>query len=150
MKAKFLSILLAMVLLVNLAACSSADAPGSGAGSQPAATGDAASSTSDGNAAEQSEATLEPFNRNAALDETVLVDDGGIKITATGLTYTDYSAELALTIENNSGKDLSFVSGSLGYSCNSINGYMIDDGYLNCDVSNGKKANEVIEFAMTP
>ena len=50
MKAKFLSILLAMVLLVNLAACSSADAPGSGAGSQPAATGDAASSTSDGNA----------------------------------------------------------------------------------------------------
>ena len=146
MKAKFLSILLAMVLLVNLAACSSADAPGSGAGSQPAATGDAASSTSDGNAAEQSEATLEPFNRNAALDETVLVDDGGIKITATGLTYTDYSAELALTIENNSGKDLSFVSGSLGYSCNSINGYMIDDGYLNCDVSNGKKANEVIEF----
>ena len=146
MKAKFLSILLAMVLLANLAACSSADAPGSGAGSQPAAAGDAASSTSDGNAAGQSEATLEPFNRNAALDETVLVDEGGIKITATGLTYTDYSAELALTIENNSGKDLSFVSGSLGYSCNSINGYMIDDGYLNCDVSNGKKANEVIEF----
>ena len=110
MKAKFLSILLAMVLLVNLAACSSADAPGSGAGSQPAATGDAASSTSDGNAAEQSEATLEPFNRNAALDETVLVDDGGIKITATGLTYTDYSAELALTIENNSGKDLASIA----------------------------------------
>lgn len=146
MKTKFLSILLAMVLLANLAACSSADAPGSEAGSQPAATGDAASSTPDGNAAEQSEATLEPFNRNAALDETVLVDEGGIKITATGLTYTDYSAELALTIENNSGKDLSFVSGSLGYSCNAINGYMIGDGYLNCDVSNGKKANEVVEF----
>ena len=146
MKTKFLSILLAMVLLASLAACSSADVPGSGAGSQPASAGDAASSTSDGNAAEQSEATLEPFNRNAALDETVLVDEGGIKITATGLTYTDYSVELALTIENNSGKDLSFVSGSLGYSCNSINGYMIDDGYLNCDVSNGKKANEVIEF----
>ena len=95
-----------MVLLASLAACSSADAPGSGAGSQPAATGDAASSTPDGNAAEQPEATLEPFNRNAALDETVLVDEGGIKITATGLTYTDYSAYLALTIENNSGKDL--------------------------------------------
>lgn len=141
-----MSILLAMVLLASLAACSSADAPGSGAGSQPAATRDAASSTPDGNAAEQPEATLEPFNRNAALDETVLVDEGGIKITATGLTYTDYSAYLALTIENNSGKDLSFVSGSLGYSCNSINGYMIDDGYLNCDVSNGKKANEVVEF----
>lgn len=146
MKAKFLSILLAMVLLASLAACSSADVPGSGAGSQPASAGDAASSTSDGNAAEQSEATLEPFNRNAALDETVLVDEGGIKITATGLTYTDYSVELALTIENNSGKDLSFVSGSLGYSCNSINGYMIDDGYLNCDVSRTRSSSS----AMTP
>lgn len=30
-------------------------------------------------------------------------------------------------------------SGSLGYSCNSVNGYMVNDGYLNCDVANGKK-----------
>lgn len=146
MKTKFLSILLAMALLANLAGCSSAGAPGSEAGSQSAAAGDPVSSMPASNAAEQSEAALEPFNRNATLDETVLVDEGGIEITATGLTYTDYSAELALTIDNNSGKNLSFVSGSLGYSCNSINGYMIDGGYLNCDVANGKKANEVVEF----
>lgn len=69
-----------------------------------------------------------------------------MKITATGLTYTAYSADLNLTIENNSGKNLSFVSGSLGYNCNSINGYMIDGGYLNCDVANGKKANASIRF----
>ena len=54
---------------------------------------------------------------------------------------------MALTIENNSGKDLSFISGSLGYSCNSINGYMVSEGYLNCDVADGKKANETISFS---
>ena len=60
------------------------------------------------------------------------VPDSGIKIfTATELSYTDYSAELNLLIENNSDKNLSFISGSMGYSCNAVNGYMVNDGYLN-------------------
>ncbi len=45
---------------------------------------------------------------------------------------------LNLTIENNSDKDLSFTSGSMGYGCNAINGYMIQGGYMNADVSAGK------------
>ena len=84
---------------------------------------------------------------DATLAETVMVDEGGVKITATCLTYTGYSVDLELTIENNSGKNLSFVSGSLGYSCNSVNGYMVNDGYLNCDVANGKKVNDTISFS---
>ena len=35
----------------------------------------------------------------------------------------------------------------MGYSCNSVNGFMVDDGYLNCDVANGKKANGTIKFS---
>ena len=35
----------------------------------------------------------------------------------------------------------------MGYSCNSVNGFMVDDGYLNCDVANGKKANDTISFS---
>ena len=75
-----------------------------------------------------SDEKLGTFHKNASLAETVMVDEGGVKITATGLNYTDYSVELELTIENNSGKDLSFISGSVGYNCNSINGYMVRDG----------------------
>ena len=86
MKTKFLSILPAMVLLANLAACSSTGVPGSETSSQPAAAGDAASSMPANSTSEQSEATLEPFNKSATLDETVLVDEGGVKITATELT----------------------------------------------------------------
>ena len=140
MKKKILSVLLAFAMLIILPACG-------GPADEPPTTESAASeSTSTPDLSAQTDKTMGLFRTDAVLAETVLVDEGGVKITATGLNYTAYSADLALTIENNSGKDLSFVSGSLGYSCNSINGYMIDDGYLNCDVANGKKANVSISF----
>lgn len=58
------------------------------------------------------------FSCEGIIEETVMVDESDIKITATDLCYTDYAVQLNLTIENNSDKDLSFVSGSIGYSCN--------------------------------
>lgn len=136
MKTKILSALLAIVMLTTLTACG---------GSSKGQGGESSDSTQSNELAPTDE-ILEPFGTTATLDETVMVDEGGVTITATGLTYTAYSVDLELTIENNSGKDLSFVSGSLGYSCNSVNGYMVKDGYLNCDVANGKKANESISF----
>lgn len=137
MKTQLLSALLTIVMLTTLTAC---DGSSTGQGSESGG-----STPSNGQPAPMDE-ILEAFGTTATLDETVIVDEGGVTITATGLTYTAYSADLELTIENNSGKNLSFVSGSLGYSCNSINGYMVKDGYLNCDVANGKKANESISF----
>lgn len=88
------------------------------------------------------------FNPSATMEETVLVDESDVKITATGLKYTAYEVKVSLTIENNTDQELSFYSGTLGYSCNSINGYMVDDGYLNVDVPAGKKANETVEFSV--
>lgn len=81
------------------------------------------------------------------IEETVLLEEEGIKITATGLSYSDYDVKLNLTIENNTEQKLSFTSGTLGYSCNSVNGYMITDGYLNADVAAGKKKNDSISFS---
>lgn len=86
------------------------------------------------------------FDTSATLEETVMYDANDVKITATGLTYNSWSAELELLIENNSEKDLSFISGSMGYCCNSVNGYMWSDSYMNCDVAAGKKANDSIRF----
>lgn len=137
MKTKILSALLAIVMLTTLTACG---------GSSKGQGGESSDSTQSNGQPAPTDEILEPFGTTATLDETVMVDEGGVTITATGLTYTAYSVDLELTIENNSGKDLSFVSGSLGYSCNSVNGYMVKDGYLNCDVANGKKANESISF----
>ena len=145
MKRKFLSMLPVVALLVILTACSVPTTPNTPAEESPGKNCSSDNSNS-GNQLTQADETLGLFNVDATLEETVMVDEGGVKITATGLTYTDYSVDLDLTIENNSGKTLSFVSGSLGYSCNSINGYMVNDGYLNCDVSDGKKANDSISF----
>lgn len=86
------------------------------------------------------------FVRDGKVEETVMVNEKDIKITATDLSYTDYDIRLSLTIENNSDKDLSFVSGSVGYSCNAINGYIVQGGYMNADVLAGKKTNETIRF----
>lgn len=97
--------------------------------------------------AENPKETLGEFSKTATIEETVMIDENGVKITATGLKYTNYSVEVELNIENNSDNNLSFISGSAGYSCNSVNGYMTNDGYLNCEVAAGKKANDSISFS---
>lgn len=92
---------------------------------------------------------LEPeeFKQTGTITETVLYDQNSVKITATGLTYNNYDAELELNIENNSETDLEIRSGTMAYCSNSVNGYMVDMGYLNCEVAAGKKANDTIKFS---
>lgn len=92
--------------------------------------------------------TPKSLSTNAKIEETVLVDESGIKIIANALNYTQYSVDVDLTIENNTEKDLSFCCGTMGYSCNSVNGYMTNDGYMNTKVGAGKKAKEVISFSV--
>lgn len=109
-------------------------------------------SESDDPETEQTEAPVEPnaplpeFAKDATIEETVLYDEGGLKITATGLEYGNYSVDVEFSIENNSDKDYTFLCGSSGYCCNAINGYMIEDGYMSCDVAAGKKAKDSISF----
>ncbi len=128
MKKRILPILLAIFLLAALSACSG-HAPQDDSGRDHSTAGSDASEEipADGVQSQPAE-TLGEFNVDATLAETVLLDEGGVRITANGLSYTAYSVDLELTIENNSGKNLSFVSGSLGDSCNSVNGYMVNDG----------------------
>lgn len=147
MKVRFLSTLLAITLLASLVACDNSATPDASGKEQTQTGSNISENGATNDTPEQSGESMGPFNVDATLAETVMMDEGGVKITATGLTYTAYSVDLALTIENNSGKDLSFISGSLGYSCNSINGCMVNEGYLNCDVANGKKANDTISFS---
>lgn len=140
MKKRFTMLLAALMLL--LPACGQGAAEGStpppsGAPALPAQT----------DAPSQPAGEPAPgFDPTATLEETVLVDEGDVKITATGLKYTAYEVKVSLTLENNTDKNLSFRSGTMGYSCNSVNGYMVDGGYLNADVAAGKKSNENISF----
>ena len=79
---------------------------------------------------------------DAAIEETVLLDEAGVKITAKSLTMDAlWGPELKLLIENDSGKDLTVQSRNV-----SVNGYMVDP-MLSADVVNGKKANDSLTFS---
>lgn len=150
---KIFALLLTLCLIVSLCACSGGTSVPTVSTPAQQPTPEISNDISEDSAVSEPTTSQEPtnetlgsFNKSATLEETVMYDENNVKITATGLEYDDYSVSLELLIENNSDKDLSFISGSLGYSCNSVNGYMFDDGYLNCDVAAGKKANDTIEF----
>lgn len=122
---RLLPALLAGVLF--LAGCSSSEA-------------DAASVTS----AETSYAGVseaEQETQDVTLAKTVLFDQDGIRITATGLsTDSLFGPELNLLVENDSAQNIVVQP---NYCM--VNGYMMD-GLLSADVAAGKKANDTLDF----
>lgn len=75
------------------------------------------------------------------IDETLLIDESGIKITAKRLDFSKSSGPaLIVLIENNSGSDITVQCRK-----SSVNGYMIET-IMSENVSNGKKANASITF----
>lgn len=87
--------------------------------------------------------SLDPveFQQTATIEEIVLYNENNIVITATELEYTNYSADLQLSIENNNTMELTIAT-----EYRTINGIMIEDGYLSCSVGAGKKAKDDISF----
>ena len=145
---KIVSLLLALLLVLSLAACGNTNESNSNEPLTDTSTTDSEPFDNETPTDDDSRIDFESreFKKSATIEETVLVDENGVKITATELVYGNFAAELTLVIENNSDKDLSFIANSVGYSCNSINGYMVPEGYLNCDVAAGKKANDTISI----
>lgn len=90
--------------------------------------------------------TLGEFSRKATIEEKVLYDKDNVKITATDLEYEEDAANLQLKIENNSKKKLTFSAGTMVYAVNAINGFMVNGGYLNCEVKAGESIEEEMSF----
>lgn len=87
------------------------------------------------------------FDFKPTIKEEIIYDDNGVKITAIELTYKNNDAYLKLKIDNNSEKNLSISSSTLGYSANAISGYMIDDGFLSEDIPAGASVEKEISFS---
>lgn len=78
-------------------------------------------------------------NNEVTIEETVLLDEEGVKITAKGLdTKALFGPEIKLLLENESGKNLTVQCRNL-----SVNGYMIEP-MMSVDVVSGKKANDTL------
>ena len=88
----------------------------------------------------------EKFKFDTTIEETLIADEDGIKITARELKFENNTPKLSIYIENNTDKDLSFYSGTMASSMNAVNGYMVKSMYLNCDVTAGKNASDEISL----
>lgn len=129
---KAFALLFALILTMSLAAC---DSSFDGEIKVPSDVNNV-DDTNDANN-EDTQQAEQPEATEATISETVLVDEAGVKITATKLELKGFMGpEIKLLIENNSGKDLTF---QCGYAC--VNGYMIET-MMSVDVVSGKKATD--------
>ena len=141
---KIIALILTLSLLLTALAGCGKDAGGGEEGRSPANAGgektDPEKGKTDQKPAER------PTIEGGEINETVLFDEMDVKITATKLECSRSGAEVTLLLENNTDKTLQFLSNTLIYATNSVNGWMIKDGYLNVTVEPGKNAYAVVEF----
>lgn len=158
---KVIGMILAIIMIICLAACGSNSQSGisetTTENSQEITTEQSqTSAVNDENTEDDTESETEEetetadlnLNFSAVIEETVLVDEMGVKITATDLSYNSWQAQLSVTIENNTDKELKFYSGTAGYPRVFVNGYMVTGGYLNEEVAAGMTAEETIKFSL--
>ena len=139
---KFVAIIMSVLMVLLLfAGCGAKDNSG-----EAGTSGDVSESGTEPEEAAFDDSELLEFNNEGKISETVLYDESGLKVTATELEYFDGYAKLNLLLENNTEKDYTFYSGTMGYSCNSVNGYMITGMYLNSGVTAGSKKNDSVEI----
>ena len=149
MKKTFLALLLVFVLVMSLS-CTGClgkkvkEAIEQAAQSQEAPEETEPEETEPEETASKPAGSAPQFQTGAGIEETVLVDQDGIRITATELTYTGNRPELHVRLENNTDETLKFISGSIGYNVNAVNGYMVNSMYVNTEVLPGKVSNERI------
>jgi len=86
-------------------------------------------------------AVTKPQNGDISIDEQVVLDQGGIKVTLKSLDMeSTWGPTISLQIENNSDKAVSVQS--MG---SSVNGVMIST-WFSCDIGIGKKANTELSY----
>lgn len=141
---KFMSFLLSALLVLSLAACESNG--GAKSNDSESSAGSTASSEAESSAAatEEPTATPEPTEEPSAhttLEETVLLDEGGIKVTATDLTDYGGTPDLKLHVENNTDGDIVISSGEYI----AVNGCMVR-GIFTIQVPAGESADDYVMF----
>lgn len=134
---RILTVIVAILMMISLVACGGTS---DGEIQKPSDVSTGNTEVPENNNNTNSE-TEQPVKAEAVIEETVLIDEGGVKITAKSLSMDEiFGAELKLLIENNSGKDLTIQCRNA-----SVNGYMVET-MMSVDIADGKKANDAITF----
>lgn len=135
---RILAFTIAAILTLSLVACGGSSG---GTVEKPSDVTTGNATSGDSGVSGENKQIEQPKEQKTAINETILVDEAGVKITAKSLdTDALFGAELNLLIENDSGKDLTFQCRNA-----SVNGYMVET-MMSVDVVDGKKANDEITF----
>ena len=130
---KLAALLLVFVMLFALTACGG----GSTEVTKESTSVTASSSSNSESSSTSTDSSSSPaaISTDETVEEQVLLDESGIKITLKDLDKGAMTGpKLNMLFENNSGKDITVQVRNL-----SVNGYMIDS-IMSVDVVNGKKA----------
>ncbi len=146
---KLLTLILAFLFALSLTACSIPTDNGITKPSNVEVGGTSKPENNDGNTENNGTSsgdsgnndTQHPSKTEVTIEQTVLLDEGGVKITAKSLDMDSlFGPEIKLLIENNSGKNLTVQCRNV-----SVNGYMIEP-MMSADVVNEKKVNDSLTF----
>ncbi len=136
---KAAAIIAAVILAISMAACAASSDSGKKAiTSSGGASSDAGTASADASAATES-GSSQSGSSGTTIDEQVLMDAEGVKVTA--LKYTEdelYGDGIKILIENNSDKNVGITS-----DATIVNDYMLTD-LFSSEVAAGKKSNETI------
>lgn len=141
---KLISGVLALVIVLSLAGCSKPD--NSGSSNSISSNDVSAEKTSSDDIKFDSKDVIPPMATSASIEPTMLLDQSGVKVTATSIEYTNYSVDVNVHIINENDEEVTLSSNTLAYSENSINGYMIQDGYLYNTVAAKSEADDKLSF----
>lgn len=130
--------IIASVLTITTLVAFGAFAMGSGSSSSSDQEIKSTGATTDGDGETSATTTKE---KEVTIEEQVLVDQDGVKITAKSMSTSLFGPELKILIENDSDVDLCVQTRSA-----SVNGFMVDT-MISEDVAAGKKSNTSIVFS---
>jgi len=89
---------------------------------------------------------MQKFNKEASIEETELYNRNGMKIVAKNIVFENSRMAVNLYFENNTDKSYKFVAESMAYSRNAINEYMIETGFVSCEVAPHTSAEDAAYF----
>ena len=150
---KIIAVLLAVLMITGLVGCVGEKPEDENKGNDKPKTSDTTDAPVE---TDEPEPTVDPhdvgeklaeFNPTGTVEETVLFDNEISKITLKSLEYTDYEAIFNLSIENKTDGELDYSCGSVGYCVNSVNGYMVSEGFMNCQVPANTTQDESFDMS---
>ena len=137
---KTIAWMMAILMILTAAGCTGTGKSGKNASGSAGGTAQT-SEAGTGTTSRAQESSAAPQPKEATIEETVLMDDAGVKITAKSLNLNGFfGPELALLIENNSEKNLTVQARKA-----SVNGYMVET-MMSVEVAAGKKASDSLTF----